>query len=235
MRDDGCMLSDDEEDELALLRERVYGPSGREGPAEALLRRLASLESRRRSLASTNDPDKSVDDRDDDTEIPPTPEEYHVRSRPRWHLLMLGAAVVVLSVLAFAGGLLLGHEQHPTSQRAGIPELGWVQTEEDVTPDMGVSDAQSWLEPSSVRFIGTVQNVALYIGYQGSSENICIAAYPPDIHLWTSTCSTFGVTAQVGQDFFVTVGPPDAGFLNEYGSDLEASLISESVTIYLRN
>lgn len=226
------MLSSREAEELAQLRERVYGAPSLEAIPPAAIRRLQELEDQ--EVASATEPAS------DEVPSPPlaeppaareeeAPESPVVKPRRRRSLV----ALIVGSVAIFVAGAAAGGLFTPRPGDGGIPELEWTQASEDVIfSTISGQDPSAGLEPDSVRFIANVENTLLYIGHQAGTTNVCLVVITTIEPRPSVTCGDTGVTAEVRDDFLVEVGPVDDGFRARIGPDLTEHRLSASVTAF---
>ena len=226
------MLSSQESGELALLRERVFGPAAAPVPPE-VVRRLSELEQKNVSGATNDDESASPEpfaEPADGERSAPMPDDPSPPARPHRRLLGLPlvGALAAFALGAAACGSILSLTAEP-----GIPELEWEQTAEDrIFSVPEGQDPDAGLEPASIRFVANVDNTILYLGYQAGTRNVCLAAITPVEPTPVLSCGSTAVSARIADDFFVSVGPVDAAFREQIGRDLPAHRLTESVTAF---
>tara|TARA_B100000378_G_scaffold199852_2_gene163339 strand:+ start:7211 stop:7933 length:723 start_codon:yes stop_codon:yes gene_type:complete len=166
-------------DEIARLRERIYG-SGAAPSAEDILR-LRQLEGRTtgwrgdRNLAELDD---AHDERAGVNGRDPGADEDDGRLRRRG--LRTFMLCVLVGMACAAGGLGVGLATSDAPTDGDLPELGFAQTDEDLPP--GVDLEELGLEPESTRLIATIEGATFYLGLQGNQapgiRTLCLLEFP---------------------------------------------------------
>lgn len=145
-------------------------------------------------------------------------------------IALIGAGGAVL----FAAGAVLGVVSTGAARQRTIPEFDWVQTNEDrIAVYEEGSDPNIGLEPSSIRLIASLDKVLLYIGHRSGTNDVCVAAIFASAGGTASiSCGESGVTSQLGDDLWVSVGPEDVIVGGPVPAGLEPRRLSSSVTVY---
>lgn len=184
----------DSEDELRLLRERVYGHGGT--PSAADVARLQELESgapgaSERSSAQRGDagpPRRETDpfeptEDGEDAELPsdldptdatddPNPAD---RGRFSWRAVV-STVVVALAVggAAFAAGLVAGTTAATPPVPEDFPELLLPQTQEDVVTSDPDDPVAKTVDLSSTRFIARIDGLDVFLARPADAPGVCI-------------------------------------------------------------
>lgn len=136
--------------------------------------------------------------------------------------------------MLLATGVALGGAWAGAARQRTIPEFDWVQTNEDrIAVYEEESDPNIGLEPSSIRLIASLDEAVLYIGHRSGTTDVCVAAIFASVGGTASvSCGEGGVTTQLRNDLWVTVGPEDVDVGGPIPAGLEPRRLSTSVTIY---
>ncbi|WP_295790489.1 hypothetical protein [uncultured Microbacterium sp.] len=234
----------DDDVELRALRERVYGVDGASATPE-MLARLAQLEDRHREEPSAT-PERAVDATDAEPAADPQPTAGEpktvdpaptsVRRRAAlWAGLAAVGAVVCLGLGTVIGAGVIAPAaagpMDPQAAAAAYPELTFPQTVEDVISADILRD--SGIDPSSTRYIATVDDFRIYLAQPDDGDGICIATFTSsDNRPWSVGCASGGAGPSaafgVDADLTVAVGEPDPSALDGIPTRL-----SDSVTAFV--
>lgn len=226
----------DDDAELRLLRERVYGVEGGSASPEAIAR-LAELEESGRRAGSDDatptgtpvPPSAEVADETPDAEAPDAISSAP-RVLPRWVLATAGAVALVGIGIAIGASLALPAASADPAA-AELPELTFPQTVEDVISADILRD--SGVDPASTRYIATVGDFRIYLARPDDGDGRCIATFTStDNRPWSAGCASgeqvgaavFGVD----DDLTVAIGEPAEPAVT--GIPIR---LSESVTAYV--
>lgn len=229
------MLSPRERIELNMLLERAFGADSHVALDAGDIDRLNGLQDR---LRSGEVPDASQGHG--------TSDAVAVVSRRRW-LGLVGLTVVGLGL--FAAGVGVGcwtAAQHDGEWF----ELSLAQTSEDALPynpnnfdpsafatnppEFDRTDPDAGLDPASVRYIATMDDVALYLGHLKSSSDICLAAVRLADSLASVSCGAATVVTEQSTTLWIQVERDDgAGRSELIPSTLVPLKLSASVTAYV--
>lgn len=185
----------DDDVELRLLRERVYGLGGDSATADTIAR-LSELEERARAGTAPDAPATEVRTADGADATPPRPvedEAEHVRVRPaaRWALGVIAAIALVGVGIAIGSALAVPPSTAATPDPAtlSLPELAFPQTVEDVISADILRD--SGIDPASTRYIATVSDFRIYLAQPDDGDGRCIATFTStDNDPWSAGCAS---------------------------------------------
>lgn len=226
----------DDDAELRLLRERVYGVEGASASPEAIARLAELEESGRRAgsgdgtpVRSPGPPPAEVADETPDAETPDALPSAP-RALPRWVLAAVGAVALVGIGIAIGASLALPAASADPAA-AELPELTFPQTVEDVISADILLD--SGIDPASTRYIATVSDFRIYLARPDDGDGRCIATFTStDNRPWSAGCAS-------GEQIGAAVFGIDDGLTVAIGEPVESAVtgipirLSESVTAYV--
>jgi len=227
----------DDDVELRLLRERVYGTGGGAATPETIAR-LSELEERARARTAPDVPATRPPGADVPDAMPPGPvedEAEHVRVRPvaRWALGVIAAVALIGVGIAIGSALAVSPSTAATPDPAtlSLPELAFPQTVEDVISAEILRD--SGIDPASTRYIATVSDFRIYLAQPDDGDGRCIATFTStDNDPWSAGCASGAQedAAVFGIDDTLTVAIGDPVSSAVEGIPIQ---LSDSVTAFV--